>query len=320
MTAQALTATMTYAAALEAVVADEMDRDESVCVFSTLVPPGLAQFGPRARTIPISEAAITGVGVGLAATGKRPVVYWRNVTFSFNALDQVINQAAKLQYMLGGQMSLPIVFRAPCGGGDGMAAQHSQSPYSIFAQIAGLKVVVPSSPADAAGLLRAAIRDDNPVVCCEPARLASVAGEVPAGHVVPIGEAEVKRPGTDVTIVAIGSMVAMALDAADELAADGTSVEVVDPRTLAPFDAATIRESVRRTGRLVVADEASPHCSMTAEVAASVVEDRETFRALKAPPARVGALHVPVPFSQPLEEHVLPAAPEVVAAVRETLR
>ena len=195
MTAQALPATMTYDAALEAVVADEMARDDSVCMFSTLVPPGLAQFGPRARTTPISEAGITGIAVGLAATGKRPVVYWRNVTFSFNALDQVINQAAKLQYMLGGQFSLPIVFRAPCGGGEGMAAQHSQSPYSIFAQIAGLKVVVPSSPADAAGLLRAAIRDNNPVVCCEPARLASVAGEVPAGHVIPIGEAEVKRPG-----------------------------------------------------------------------------------------------------------------------------
>jgi pyruvate dehydrogenase E1 component beta subunit len=311
---------MSYAAALEAVVAEEMRHDPSVCMLGTMVPPALAaEFGPRARVTPISEPAVTGLAVGLAQTGKRPVVYWRNITFAFNAFDQVINHAAKLRSMSGDQVQVPAVFRAPCGGGHGLAAQHSQSPYSIYAHIAGLKVVVPSSPADAAGLLRAAIRHDDPVVCFEPVRLADATGPVPKDHLVPLGEAAVKREGSDVTVVAVGSMVPLALEAADELSTD-VSIEVVDPRTVSPLDATTIRASVRRTGRIVVADEAPAMCSVAAEVVALVTEDPETFSALRAAPARVCALHLPVPFSEPLEEEVLPGRDEIVGAIRALVR
>jgi pyruvate/2-oxoglutarate/acetoin dehydrogenase E1 component len=310
-----------YNAAIETAIADEMRRDDGVCLFATMVSPELrSEFGGRARITPISEAAMTGMAVGLAVTGKRPIVNWRNATFSFNAFDQVINHAAKARYMSGGQVRLPIVFRAPCGGGDGMAAQHSQSPFSIYAHIAGIKVVVPSTPADAAGLVRAAIRDDNPVVVFEPARLAATSGAVPASEVIPLGKAEIRRAGTHVTVLAVGSMVPLALDAASELSTRGISLEVVDPRTISPLDVDTIRESVRRTGRLVVADEAPAPYGLGAEVLAVVAEDCETLARLETSPRRVGALPVPVPFSAPLEEHVLPGKEEIVEAVSAVMR
>jgi pyruvate/2-oxoglutarate/acetoin dehydrogenase E1 component len=314
-------AQQSYNAAIDAAIADEMRRDAGVCLFATMVSPEFrSEFGGRARITPISEAAMTGVAVGLAVTGKRPIVNWRNATFSFNAFDQVINHAAKARYMSGGQVRLPIVFRAPCGGGDGMAAQHSQSPFSIYAHIAGIKAVVPSTPADAAGLVRAAIRDDNPVVIFEPARLAATSGLVPGSEVIPLGEAEIRRAGTDVTVLALGSMVPLALAAAEEGATDGISVEVVDPRTISPLDVQTIHDSVRRTGRLVVADEASAPYGFGAEVLAVVAEDPETLASLKASPKRVGALHVPVPFSEPLEQHVLPGKDEIVEAISVVTR
>lgn len=312
---------LTYNDALEAAVASAMREDDSVFIMSTAVPPALAsEFGEtRARSTPISEPAMTGLAIGAAAAGKRPVVYWRNITFAFNSFDQIVNQAAKIRYMFGGQRAFPIVFRAVCGGGQRMAAQHSQSPYSIYSHIAGLKVIVPSGPADALGLMRAAIRDDNVVLCFEPARLGGVEAEVPPDHIVPLGTAEIKRSGSDVTVVAIGYMVQLALEAAEMLAMEGVSVEVLDPRTVAPLDTAAIRESVRRTGRLVIADEAPPTCSLAAEVIAVVAEDRDTFAQLKSPPVRVCGLPVPVPFSPPLEDHVLPDAARVAQGVRTAL-
>ena len=200
------------------------------------------------------------------------------------AFDQVVNQACKIRYMFGGQRDFPIVFRASYLNGSRSAAQHSQTGYALYAHLAGLKVVLPSGAADARGLLKSAIRDNNPVVCFEPGRIDPIVEEVPDGEgLVPIGVASVKRPGTDVTIVALGYMVYPALAAAEELAAEGVSVEVIDPRTLVPLDAETIRQSVQKTGRLIVVDESAPTCSMASEIAAVVAEDWETCRALRAP-------------------------------------
>lgn len=312
--------TVTYAAALDEAIAIAMREDDSVLLFSTTIGESfVAEFGPeRARTTPISEPAVTGLAVGAAAAGKRPVVNWRNITFAFNSFDQIANQAAKLRYMFGGQVSFPIVFRAMCGGGMRLAAQHSQSPHSIYAHIAGLKVIVPSSPQDAMGLMAEAIRDPNPVLCLEPARLATMAADVPPGHRVPIGSAAVRRPGTDVTLLAVGYMVELALRVAEDLQAEGISVEVLDPRTISPLDTRAIRESVRRTGRLVVADEAPAMCSFAAEALACVTEDAATFARLAAPPTRVCGLPVPVPFSAPLEDHVLPDEQRIADAIRAT--
>jgi pyruvate/2-oxoglutarate/acetoin dehydrogenase E1 component len=312
----------TYAAALEDAIATEMRVDPTVFHMGTLQPAGLlAEFGPeRVRRTPISEAAMTGAAIGAAGCGLRPVVNWRCVTFTFMAFDQIVNQAAKLRYMSGGQRDFPIVFRTFYIGGMRSAAQHSQTGYSMFAHAAGLKIVAPSTPADAMGLLRSAIRDDDPVVCFEANRLDGLEGEVPDDHVVPLGVAEVKRPGDDLTVVAIGSMVGPALVAAEALADAGIEAEILDPRTLVPLDIDAIRASVRRTGRLVVADESPVTCSMAAEIAALVCEDRATFRALRAPVRRVCAQQVPVPYSPPLEDFVFPDADDIAEAARELIR
>jgi pyruvate dehydrogenase E1 component beta subunit len=314
--------TLTYAAALETAMTEEMRRDERIFTMATAQSEAMvAEFGPaRVRRAPISESAMTGIAVGSAGCGFRPIVNWRSVTFSFVAFDQVVNQACKIRYMFGGQRDFPIVFRAYYMNGTRTAAQHSQTGYAMYAHLAGLKIVLPSDPADAYGLLKAAIRDDNPVVCFEPMRLDSVPGEIPDGdHLVPIGQAAVKRPGTDATVVALGYMVSQALQAAETLAAEGVSVEVVDPRTLVPLDAGLIRASVQKTGRLIVVDESPPTCSLAAEIAATVAEDGATFKALRAPVARVCAAAVPVPFSPPLEDFVLPNADRIAAAVRGAL-
>lgn len=313
---------MSYAAALEAAMAEEMRRDARVYTMATAPDESLLrEFGSaRVRRAPISEAAMTGMAVGSAGCGFRPVVNWRSVTFSFVAFDQVVNQACKIRYMFGGQRDFPIVFRTFFMNGSRSAAQHSQTGYAMYAHLAGLKIVLPSGAADAYGLLKSAIRDDNPVVCFEASRMDPVEEDVPDGdHLVPIGLADVKRPGTDATVVALGYMVQLARQAAETLAADGVSVEVVDPRTLVPLDVSTIRASVQKTGRLVVVDESPPTCSMAAEIAATVVEDSATFRALRAPVERVCAAAVPVPFSPPLEDFVLPNEARIMAAVRQTL-
>ncbi len=313
---------ITFAQALEEAIVEEMRRDERTITFGTGRNPALEQeFGPaRVRFTPISEATLTGMGLGAAGSGYRPIVNWGMVTFAFVAMDQIVNQASKIRYMFGGQADFPVTYRCTVGGGSGVAAQHSQSPYSMFMHLAGLKSILPSSPADAKGLLKSAIRDNNPVVSFECNRLSAITGPVPDGdYTVPLGVAEVKRAGTDLTIVALGFYVSEALAVAAELEKEGISVEVVDPRTLVPMDEETIRRSVRKTGRLVVVDEAPPACSAAAEILALVTEDPETFRSLKAPVQRVCAAPVPVPYTPPLEKAALPDRTQILAAVRRTL-
>ena len=314
---------ISFQKALEEAVAEEMRRDPRVITMGTdFTGDPTAEFGAsRVRYTPISEAVITGMGLGAAGCGVRPIVNWRMVTFSFVAMDQVVNQASKIRYMFGGQADFPVTYRCSTGGGIGLAAQHSQSPYSMWMHLAGLKIILPSTPADAKGLLKSAIRDNNPVVSFECSRLATTTGPVPDGdHLVPIGVADVKRGGTDVTIVALAYYVQEALAVAEELAGEGISVEVIDPRTLVPMDAETIRTSARKTGRVVIVDEAPATCSAASEIAALIVEDAETFRALSAPVRRVCAAPVPVPYSPPLERAALPSREDIAAAVRDVLK
>jgi pyruvate/2-oxoglutarate/acetoin dehydrogenase E1 component len=314
---------LTYnGAALEA-ISEEMRRDPKIFYMSTdAIPALLNEFGPtRIRATPIAEAALTGMGIGAAGCGFRPIVDWRQVTFCFVAMDQIVNQAAKIHYMFGGQVTFPLLFRASVGGGGQVAAQHSQSPYSMFMNVAGLKMFLPSTPYDMKGLLKTAIRDNNPVISFESGRLMTRKGEVPEGdYTIPLGVADVKREGSDVTVVALAWLVHEALAAAEELAAEGISVEVVDPRTLVPLDTDRIRQSVQKTGRLVIADEAGPTAGFSAEVAAVVTEDPATFPRLKAPVKRVCALQVPIPYVPVLENAVFPDRNRIIAAVREVLQ
>jgi pyruvate/2-oxoglutarate/acetoin dehydrogenase E1 component len=314
---------ITFQQALDEAVAEEMRRDPRVITMATdFTGDPIKEFGPaRVRFTPISEAALTGMGLGAAGCGFRPIVNWRMVTFSFVAMDQIVNQASKIRYMFGGQADFPVTYRCTTGGGIGLAAQHSQSPYSMWMHLAGLKIILPSTPADAKCLLKSAIRDNNPVVSFECSRLATSTGPVPDGdHLVPLGVAEIKRAGTDVTIVGLAYYVREALAVADELADEGISVEVVDPRTLVPMDVDTVRASARKTGRVVIVDEAPSTCSAASEITALLAEDPETFRALKAPVRRVCAVPVPVPYSPPLEGAALPARQDIRAAVRAVLK
>jgi pyruvate/2-oxoglutarate/acetoin dehydrogenase E1 component len=311
-----------FAQALDEAMIEEMQRNERVIALATVRNQTLEnKFGDRrVRFTPISEAAFTGIGLGAAGSGFRPVVHWGMVTFSFVAMDQIVNQASKIRYMFGGQADFPVTYRCTTGGGAQIAAQHSQSPYSMFMHLAGLKVVLPSTPADAKGLLKSAIRDNNPVISFECSRLFATSGPVPDGdHTVPLGVADVRRAGRDATVVALAYYVGEALAVADRLAGEGISLEVIDPRTLVPLDAETIRVSVRKTGRLVVVDEAPPTCSAASEIVALVTEDPETFRALRAPVQRVCAAPVPVPFSPPLEAAALPDQSRIEAAIRRVL-
>jgi len=313
---------MTYDQAAMTAMQEEMRRDAKIFHMGTDAPlPLLNEFGAeRVRATPIAESALTGMAVGAAGSGYRPIVNWSSVTFSFVAMDQIVNQAAKIHYMFGGQVIFPIVYRAMVGGGTRRAAQHSQSPYSMFMNVAGLKIVLPSTPYDMKGLMKTAIRDNNPVVVFESMRVGSVEGEVPdEDYTIPLGEADIKRAGSDVTIVAIAWLVHEALAAAEDLAKEGISAEVIDPRSLVPLDVDCIRASVRKTGRLVIADEAGPTCGASAEIAALATEDRETFAALKAPVKRVCALQVPIPYTPGLEDHVFPDRRKIVAGVKEVL-
>jgi len=314
--------TITYDQAVMEALVEEMRREPKGIHLGTDAPlPLLKEFGPdRIRATPIAESALTGMAVGAAGSGYRPVVNWSSVTFSFVAMDQIVNQAAKIHYMFGGQVTFPIVYRAVVGGGTRRAAQHSQSPYSMFMNVAGLKIVLPSTPYDMKGLMKTAFRDDNPVVVFESGRLGGVEGEVPdEDYTIPLGKADIKREGSDVTIVAIAWMVPEALAAAEALAKDGISAEVIDPRSLVPLDVDCIRASVRKTGRLVVADEAGPTCGASAEIAALVTEDPETFAALKGPVKRVCALQVPIPYTPNLEDHVFPDRNKIAAGVRAVM-
>jgi pyruvate/2-oxoglutarate/acetoin dehydrogenase E1 component len=309
-------------AALEA-IAEEMRRDPKIFYMSTdPIAPLLEEFGSRRmRATPIAEAAMTGMAIGAAGCGYRPIVDWRQVTFCFVAMDQVVNQAAKIHYMFGGQATFPILYRAAVGGGTQLAAQHSQSPYSMFMNLAGLKMFLPSTPYDLKGLLKTAIRDNNPVISFESNRLLARKGPVPEEeYTIPLGKADVKREGNDVTVVALAWLVHEALAAAEELAKEGISVEVVDPRTLVPLDTETIRSSVQKTGRLIIADEAGPTAGFSAEIAAIATEDAATFARLRAPVKRVCALQVPIPYSPVLESHVFPDRNRIIAGIHEVLQ
>ena len=313
----------TYLGAITTTLGDEMRADERVFVLGEDVAEGgpwgatagLAdEFGPeRIRNTPISEAAIAGIAIGAGQSGLRPVVEIMFVDFVTLALDQLVNQAAKAHFMSGGQLTVPLVLRTQGGAGQRGGAQHSQSLEAWLTHVPGLKVVMPSTAADAAGLLRAAIADPNPVVYVENKTL-YFRRETFEPEVVPIGRARVVRPGRDVTVVALSRLVHEAVAAADELAAEGIEVEVVDPRTLVPLDLETIVESVSRTHRLVVGHEAVEHGGFGAEIAAQV--QAAAFDELDAPIVRVGAPFAPIPFSPPLEDAYLPSRDDVAAAVR----
>ncbi|WP_374989044.1 alpha-ketoacid dehydrogenase subunit beta [Priestia megaterium] len=284
------------------------------------VTKGLVQEFGRERILdtPISEAAYIGAAMGAAATGLRPVAELMFNDFIGCCLDQVLNQGAKFRYMFGGKADVPVTIRTTHGAGFRAAAQHSQSLYALFTSIPGIKVVVPSNPYDAKGLLLAVIEDNDPVIFFEDKTLYNMKGEVPEGYyTIPLGKADVKREGTDLTIVAIGKQVNTALTAADQLSHKGIDVEVVDPRSLSPFDEETILSSVEKTNRLIVIDEANPRCSIATDIAALVAD--KGFDMLDAPIKRITAPHTPVPFSPPLEDIYLPTPQKVIEVVSELL-
>lgn len=277
----------------------------------------LEEFGPkRVIDTPITELGFAGLGVGAAMAGLRPIVEFMTFNFSILATDQIINSAAKMLYMSGGQFPIPIVFRGPGGSAYQVSSQHSQAIESWYAYFPGLKVVMPSTPADAKGLLKSAVRDDDPVIFIEQERLYGLKGEVPDDDdfVIPLGLAEVKREGTDATIVARSWMLPVALKAAEELAKDGVSCEVIDPRTIRPLDINTIVESVKKTNRVVIAEESHPFCGIGAEISAEINE--RAFDYLDAPVKRVSGVDVPMPYAKNLERLAIPDVAEVIAAVR----
>jgi pyruvate/2-oxoglutarate/acetoin dehydrogenase E1 component len=284
------------------------------------VTKGLVQEFGRDRVLdtPITEAGFVGAAVGAATTGLRPVAELMFVDFFGVCWDMIFDQGAKLRYMFGGKARCPLVIRTMIGAGMGAAGQHSGCHYSVFTHMPGIKTVVPSTPADAKGLLTAAIRDDDLVVCFENKMLYSLSGEVPEGeYVIPLGQADIKRAGTDVTIVAISRMVHQALAAADALQEQGISAEIVDPRTLSPLDEDTILNSVAKTHRLVVVDEDNPRCSVATDIAALAAD--KAFTELDAPIKLVTAPHTPVPFSPPLEQFYIPSPERIVATVQEII-
>ncbi len=284
------------------------------------VTKGLVQEFGRDRILdtPITEAGFIGAAVGAAATGMRPIAELMFVDFFGVCWDQIFDQGAKLRYMFGGKANCPLVIRTMIGAGMGAAGQHSGCHYSVFTHMPGIKTVVPSTPADAKGLLIASIRDDDLVVFFENKMLYSMSGEVPEGeYVIPLGKADIKREGTDVTIVAISRMVHQALAAADALQEVGISAEVVDPRTLSPLDEETILNSVAKTHRLVVVDEDNPRCSVATDIAALAAD--KAFTELDAPIKLVTAPHTPVPFSPPLEQFYIPSPERIIATVQELM-
>jgi pyruvate/2-oxoglutarate/acetoin dehydrogenase E1 component len=318
-------AQMPYVAAIDAGIHQEMRRDANVLYFgqnlaTTENHEFVAAYGPdRVRVTPISETAEIGIAVGAAMAGLRPVVELYMAEFMLVAMDQVVNEAPRFRYMTGGQVKVPLVLKAGYGFTAGWAGQHTGSLTALFMGVPGLKVVVPSTAADAKGLMATAIRDDNPVVYLHHYMLTLEPGEVPDGeYLVPFGKAEIRRAGGDVTIVATGWMVARALRAAEQLAKEGINAEVIDPRTVAPLDLETILRSVDKTGHVVLVDQAPRHASVTAIIAAEIAEHR--FGALKSPAVQVTAADTTIPYSEPLEAHVIPDEARIAAAVRTVLK
>jgi pyruvate/2-oxoglutarate/acetoin dehydrogenase E1 component len=319
---------LTFAEAVREALAEEMRRDSTIFIIGEDVAEagtpfkvlsGLAEeFGvERVIDTPISEPGFTGIAVGAAMTGMRPVVDIMFGDFITLVMDQMVNQAAKIHYMSGGRFTVPLVMRTTLGATRRSAAQHSQSLHALFSHIPGLKVALPSTPADAKGLLKSAIRDNNPVAFFEDKMMFRMKGHVPAGdYTIPFGVADIKRIGTDVTLVATSSMVQVALSAADRLATEGISAEVVDPRTTFPLDKATMIESAKKTGRAIVIDEGYNRYGITAEIASLIAEG--AFYYLDAPVQRMGAMDVPIPFSPVLEDLTVPT-PETVAKAAKSL-
>jgi pyruvate/2-oxoglutarate/acetoin dehydrogenase E1 component len=313
---------ISYMQATVEALQEEFRRDDTLIHIAEDIPAFLyEEFGAdRIRMTPISESAFVGAAIGAAGSGFRTVADLRMATFAFCAFDQFVNQAAKITYMFGGQAKFPILYRMRNGLGASAAAQHSVNPYSMYMNVAGLKIVIPSTPYDAKGLLKAAIRDNNPVISFEHMELGMVEGEVPEEeYIVPLGEAAIMKEGTDVTVVAMSLIVYETLAAAEEAEKEGISVELIDPRTLVPLDVKAIRKSVAKTGRIVVVDEACQTCSAASEVLSIVVEDDDTFSRLKAPAKRVCGLDVPVPFSPPMEKYSIPDRDKILAAIHQVI-
>jgi acetoin:2,6-dichlorophenolindophenol oxidoreductase subunit beta len=320
----------TYAQAIKDVLAEEMRRDPKVFVMGEDVAEQGGIFGctrglvdefgkERVRNTPISEAGFIGAGVGAACAGMRPVVELMYMDFTYVSMDQLLNQAAKIRYMFGGKAKVPLVVRGQQGVGRGNAGQHSQSVEQFFMHIPGMKVAMPSSPADAAGLLRTAIRDDNPVMFFEHKALYAVKGEVPddTGFCIPFGKANIVREGKDATVIGTHLYVGRAVSAAEKLMSEGIDTEVIDPRTIVPLDMETIIDSVKKTGRAVVVHEAHKTGGIGAEIAAMIME--KAFRYLDAPVLRLGAKYCTLPFNLGLENAVVPQEDDITAAVRSVL-
>ena len=323
---------MVFIEAINQAIAEEMRRDESVYIMGEDIRRAvygatadlLGEFGEkRVLDTPLSENGFFGAAIGSSLVGMRPIVETLT-SFMWVGMDQLISQAAKMRYMFGGQATLPVVFRATMFYGGGSAAHHSDRSYPMFMNMPGIKIVVPSNPADMKGLLKAAVRDDDPVIIFEDGTLFGMRGEVPDDAdlpqgelVVPFGEAKIVREGTDCTIVGIAGAVNHAVTASNQLAAEGISVEVIDPRTLVPFDKQTVLDSVEKTGRLVIAGPAHKVCSAASEIASIVAE--EGFWSLQAPIQKVASEQVHIPYSPALEKLVYPTADKIAAAVRRTL-
>ncbi len=321
-------AVVTMREALNQALREEMLRDETVFLMGEEVAAYdgaykvskglLAALGDkRVIDTPITELGFAGLGVGAAMAGLRPIIEFMTFNFSILATDQIINSAAKMLYMSGGQFKVPIVFRGPGGSAFQVSSQHSQALESWFTYFPGLKVVMPSTPADAKGLLKSAIRDDDPVIFIEQERMYGNKGEVSddADFTIPLGVADIKREGTDATIVARSLMVPFALKAADVLEKQGVSCEVIDPRTIRPLDIETILNSVKKTNRVVVAEESHPFCGVAAEISSEIME--RAFDYLDAPVKRVSGADVPMPYAKNLEDLAIPGVDQIVAAVRE---
>ncbi len=321
---------ITYREALQSALREEMQRDETVFVMgeeigvfegSYKITRGLIQeFGPkRVRETPISEEGFVGAGIGAAMLGLRPVVEIMTINFILVAIDQIINNAAKIRYMFGGEATVPLVVRTPGGAGAQLTAQHSQSLEVFFAHIPGLKVLAPATPYDAKGLLKAAIRDEDPVLFIETLTIYNTKGEVPEGdYEIPIGRADIKREGTDISLISHSMMTLRCLEAAERLAQEGISAEVVDLRSLRPLDMETVAASVNKTGRAVCIEEGWPTYGITAELTARI--QKACFDALDAPVERVGGGEVPMPYAKPLERAVIPNSDKIYEAAKSVLR
>jgi len=320
---------LTYVAAAREGLAEEMERDPTVFVVGEGIGPrggnfqttlGLYEkYGPeRLRDTPIAERGFVGMCTGAAASGARPVVDFMFIDFILDAMGELINQTSKLQYMSNGRLKVPIVLRGCIGAGGSAATHHSGSYYAFFVHQPGFRVVVPTTPADAKGLLKSAIRSDDPVIFLEHKSLLNRKGPVPEGeHLVPFGQAAIARAGTAASVVAVGGMVPKTLEACDVLAGEGVEVEVIDPRTLAPLDLDTILASVHKTGRLLVVDETYAPCGIGAEIATQVME--RGFDDLDAPVRRLNSQHAPIPYSPPLEAAMLPNPRTIAQAIRDLM-